>query len=65
VSSAVAVISVFTLHVRYNSIMQINLRHPDLERFIVEQVKAGRFKSADDVIATALARTMDEDMAHR
>lgn len=42
--------------------MQINLRHPDLERFIDEQVKAGRFKSADDVIATALARMMDEDI---
>jgi putative addiction module CopG family antidote len=42
--------------------MQINLRHPDIEQFIDEQVKTGRFKSADDVVATALARMMDEDI---
>jgi putative addiction module CopG family antidote len=42
--------------------MQINLRHPDLEQFVDEQVKSGRYRSADDVVATALARLMDDQM---
>ena len=31
---------------------------PDLERFVVEEVKAGHFASRDDVIKAALARLM-------
>jgi putative addiction module CopG family antidote len=42
--------------------MQINLRHRELEQFIDEQVKSGRYRSADDVVATAVARLMDDQI---
>jgi putative addiction module CopG family antidote len=35
--------------------MQITLKMPDLERFVEEQVKAGAYPSAEDVVNGALA----------
>jgi Arc/MetJ-type ribon-helix-helix transcriptional regulator len=35
--------------------MQISLNQPELERFVEEQVKAGKFPSADALIAAAVA----------
>jgi putative addiction module CopG family antidote len=40
--------------------MQVQLR-PDVERFIAEQVKAGRFASADAAIEAAVERMMRTD----
>ena len=39
--------------------MQIVLRRPDLERFIDEQVKAGRYPSAEAVVEAAIADLRD------
>jgi Arc/MetJ-type ribon-helix-helix transcriptional regulator len=35
--------------------MQIVLRRPDLERFVDEQVRAGRYPSAEAVVEAAIA----------
>ncbi len=34
---------------------------PELERYVADQVKAGRFATAKDVVETALGRLMQED----
>jgi Arc/MetJ-type ribon-helix-helix transcriptional regulator len=39
--------------------MQIVLRSPDLERFIVEQVEAGHYPSAEAVVEAAIADFRD------
>jgi Arc/MetJ-type ribon-helix-helix transcriptional regulator len=38
--------------------MQVRLSKPELERFIAEQVKAGRFPSSDAAIEAAVERMM-------
>lgn len=40
--------------------MQVTLTKPELERFVEQEVRTGRFSSANDVIETALARLMAE-----
>jgi putative addiction module CopG family antidote len=42
--------------------LTMNLRiTPELQRFVDEQVKAGRFSSADEVVEAGLARLMLDD----
>jgi Arc/MetJ-type ribon-helix-helix transcriptional regulator len=36
--------------------MNITLEKPDLEKFLEDQIKAGRFDSAEDLVAAAVAR---------
>ena len=40
--------------------MNITLK-PELEAYIQEQVKAGRYDSAEDVVTTALTRLMQDE----
>jgi len=40
--------------------MHISLK-PEMERFIDQQVKAGRYDSAEDVLQEALTRMIEED----
>lgn len=51
--------------------MQVQLRKPELERFIDDQVRAGRYTSPEDAVEAAIAQMMvdqttihltDEDM---
>jgi putative addiction module CopG family antidote len=43
--------------------MQIDVSRPELEKFIAEQVSAGRFASASEVVEAALARLMAGEAA--
>jgi Arc/MetJ-type ribon-helix-helix transcriptional regulator len=38
--------------------MQISLTKPELEQFVEEQIKDGRFASASDLVEAAIARLM-------
>lgn len=38
--------------------MQISLTHPELQRFIEDQIKEGLFASASDLVEAAVARLM-------
>ena len=42
--------------------MQITLK-PELERYVEEQVRAGRYASAEDVMTAAVGRLMQDDHA--
>jgi Arc/MetJ-type ribon-helix-helix transcriptional regulator len=42
--------------------MQLRLQKPDIERFIDEQVKAGRFPNAEAVVESAVFRMMEEEV---
>ena len=42
--------------------MQLRLQKPDIERFIDEQVKAGRFPNAEAVVETALFLMMEDEV---
>ena len=43
--------------------MQIILKSPDLERFIDEQVKAGRYSSPEALVEAAIADFRDNSVA--
>jgi Arc/MetJ-type ribon-helix-helix transcriptional regulator len=42
--------------------MQLRLQKPDIERFIDNQVKTGRFPNAEAVVESALFRMMEEEV---
>lgn len=41
--------------------MNVNIDQPELQQFVEEQVRSGRYGSAADVVASALARYRDGD----
>ena len=41
--------------------MQVAITQPDLEKFIADQLKCGRFNSADELVEAALHRMMVQD----
>jgi Arc/MetJ-type ribon-helix-helix transcriptional regulator len=41
--------------------MNLHVKKPELEKFIVDQVRAGSFPSGDDVAEEAIARMMQEE----
>jgi Arc/MetJ-type ribon-helix-helix transcriptional regulator len=47
---------------RYNLNMQVELKRPDLAKFVDDKVKSGDFPSREAVVEDALARMMDEEV---
>jgi Arc/MetJ-type ribon-helix-helix transcriptional regulator len=41
--------------------MRLDLSNPQIERFIAEQLKSGKFTTPEAVVEDALARMMEED----
>ncbi|MBC7782407.1 MAG: type II toxin-antitoxin system ParD family antitoxin [Burkholderiales bacterium] len=38
------------------------MNNPKLQQFVSDQLQSGKFSSADEIIETALARMMDEEL---
>jgi Arc/MetJ-type ribon-helix-helix transcriptional regulator len=46
------------LGLRYNVVMQVQLRRPELEKFIDDQVRAGHFPSPEAAVEAAVEHMM-------